>query len=65
MYMFNGKTNDGFYDMGLAVVGGIAERIEEEGVLRGGASDEFALDKKGGEGMDVDMDEKMGPGIRI
>lgn len=58
MYMFNGKTNDGFYDMGLAVVGGIAERIEEEGVIRGGPSDEFELDEKAESGVDVDLDEK-------
>ena len=35
MYMFNAKTNDGFYDLGLEVTRGIAERIEEEGVGRG------------------------------
>lgn len=34
MGMFNPRTNDGFYDLGLAVVSGLAERIEEEGVGR-------------------------------
>jgi hypothetical protein len=34
MGMFNPKTNDGFYDLGLEVVRGIGERIEEEGVGR-------------------------------
>ncbi|WVQ82449.1 hypothetical protein IAT38_004577 [Cryptococcus sp. DSM 104549] len=34
MGMFNPKTNDGFYDLGLAVVRAIGERIEEEGVGR-------------------------------
>lgn len=32
MGMFNPKTNDGFYDLGLVVVKGIGERVEEEGV---------------------------------
>lgn len=32
MYMFNPKTNDGFYDLGLNVVNVIGERVEEEGV---------------------------------
>ncbi|ODN79712.1 hypothetical protein L202_03636 [Cryptococcus amylolentus CBS 6039] len=34
MGMFNPKTNDGFYDLGLAVVKEIGERIEREGVGR-------------------------------
>ncbi|WRT66132.1 uncharacterized protein IL334_003085 [Kwoniella shivajii] len=34
MGMFNPKTNDGFYDLGLEVVKVIGERIEEEGVGR-------------------------------
>ncbi|OXG36566.1 hypothetical protein C367_00093 [Cryptococcus neoformans Ze90-1] len=34
MGMFNPKTNDGFYDLGLAVVKEIGERIESEGVGR-------------------------------
>lgn len=34
MGMFNPKTNDGFYELGLAVVHRIAERIEREGVGR-------------------------------
>ena len=32
--MFAPKTNDGFYDLGLAVAQQIGERIEEEGVGR-------------------------------
>jgi hypothetical protein len=34
MGMFAPKTNDGFYDLGLAVAQQIGERIEEEGVGR-------------------------------
>ncbi|WWC89547.1 uncharacterized protein L201_004471 [Kwoniella dendrophila CBS 6074] len=34
MGMFNPKTNDGFYDLGLEVVRVIGEKIEEEGVGR-------------------------------
>ena len=34
MYMFNAKHNDGFYDMGLAVMKAIGERIEQEGIGR-------------------------------
>lgn len=34
MGMFNPKTNDGFYELGLEVVHRIGERIEEEGVGR-------------------------------
>lgn len=61
MYMFNGKTNDGFYDMGLAVVGGIGERVEEEGVVRGGPGPGF---DEADEKMEVDEAEKTesGPG---
>lgn len=63
MYMFNGKTNDGFYDMGLAVVKGIGERVEEEGVVRGG---KMAFDGEGedegqpgeGGGLEVEKVEK-------
>ena len=32
MGMFAPKTNDGFYDLGLAVAQQIGERIEQEGV---------------------------------
>lgn len=35
MGMFNPRTNDGFYDLGLAVVRKIADRVEEEGVRAG------------------------------
>lgn len=34
MGMFAPKTNDGFYDLGLAVAQQIGERIEQEGVGR-------------------------------
>ena len=34
MGMFAPKTNDGFYDLGLAVARQIGERIEQEGVGR-------------------------------
>lgn len=34
MGMFNPKTNDGFYELGLEVVHRIGERIESEGVGR-------------------------------
>ena len=46
MGMFNPKTNDGFYDLGLAVVRCIGERIEEEGVGKVG---EVPLDGMGDE----------------
>ena len=39
MGMFNPRTNDGFYDLGLAVASGLAERIEEEGVGRIGGTE--------------------------
>ncbi|OCF42781.1 hypothetical protein I317_03383 [Kwoniella heveanensis CBS 569] len=39
MGMFNPKTNDGFYDLGLEVVKVIGERIEEEGVGRSDLAD--------------------------
>lgn len=46
MNMFNSKSNDGFYELGLAVVRGIAERIEEEGVAANGkdTGDRFDLE---------------------
>lgn len=63
MYMFNGKTNDGFYDMGLAVVGGIGERVEEEGVVKGASSTDFDMNEKVEQGDEVDMgDEKKSSG---
>ncbi|WVR07297.1 hypothetical protein IAU60_004338 [Kwoniella sp. DSM 27419] len=39
MGMFNPKTNDGFYDLGLDVARVIGERIEEEGVNRASGVD--------------------------
>ena len=57
MGMFNPKTNDGFYELGLEVVHDIGERIEEEGVGRArngdGMGDRFSV------GI-VDGDEKDG-----
>lgn len=53
MGMFNPKTNDGFYDLGLAVVPCIGERVAEEGVGRVG---EVTLD-----GMEAE-DEQDGGG---
>lgn len=49
MGMFNPKTNDGFYELGLEVVHVIGERIEEEGVGRAshggnGMGDRFSVD---------------------
>ena len=38
MGMFNARTNDGFYDLGLAVIRGIGQRVEEEGVGSGGTN---------------------------
>ena len=34
MGMFNAKSNDGFYALGLRVVADVGARIEEEGVIR-------------------------------
>ena len=56
MGMFNPKTNDGFYELGLEVVHVIGERIEEEGVGRSsligvsGAGEKFGMggEEKGG-----------------
>ena len=46
MGMFNPRTNDGFYDLGLTVVQGLGERIEEEGVGRiGGDAKEWEKGK--------------------
>lgn len=41
MGMFNPRSNDGFYDLGLAVASRIAERIESEGVRRNQATAGF------------------------
>jgi hypothetical protein len=40
MGMFNAKTNDGFYELGLVVANAIAGRIESEGVARGQTMDD-------------------------
>ncbi|KAL7421529.1 hypothetical protein Q5752_003298 [Cryptotrichosporon argae] len=51
MYMFNGRTNDGFYELGLAVVRVIGERIEAGGVERGVRVDaEVEVEDEGTEG---------------
>ena len=34
MGMFNAKSNDGFYALGLRVVADVGARIEREGVVR-------------------------------
>lgn len=53
MGMFNPKTNDGFYELGLEVVHVIGERIEEEGVGRArgvgvGGGEKFGMGEKEG-----------------
>lgn len=60
MGMFNPKTNDGFYDLGLAVVRGIGERIEEEGVRKvgEGGNGEFDVDMEEVDVEDADMEDK-------
>ena len=52
MGMFNPKTNDGFYELGLEVVHVIGERIEEEGVGRAtskcdGGAEKFSAGNEG------------------
>ena len=44
MGMFNPRTNDGFYDLGLAVVRLLAERIEKEGVGKSGEATVGAME---------------------
>jgi hypothetical protein len=34
MGMFNAKSNDGFYALGLKIVADVGARVEEEGVIR-------------------------------
>ncbi|WWC70424.1 uncharacterized protein I206_104375 [Kwoniella pini CBS 10737] len=58
MGMFNPKTNDGFYDLGLEVVRAIGEKIEEEGV---GRSDVKGLDEVLAELDDLEADEETIP----
>lgn len=41
MGMFNPRSNDGFYDLGLSVAGLVAGRIEAEGVHRNNADAGF------------------------
>ncbi|KLT40835.1 hypothetical protein CC85DRAFT_329607 [Cutaneotrichosporon oleaginosum] len=53
MGMFNPRNNDGFYDLGLATVRIIAERLEEEGIHRAG----------GASGDAQSVSEKMGSGL--
>jgi hypothetical protein len=53
MGMFNPRSNDGFYDLGLATVRIIAARLEEEGIQRAGGS----------QGDAESVSEKMGPTV--
>lgn len=46
MNMFSPKTNDGFYDLGLAVVRGVAERIEEEGIRAEGTAEKEGMERE-------------------
>jgi hypothetical protein len=46
MNMFSPKNNDGFYELGLAVVRGLGERIEEEGVRVEGQTGRDAMEEK-------------------
>jgi hypothetical protein len=58
MNMFSPKSNDGFYDLGLAVVRGVAERIEEEGIRAEGTADKEGMEREvEGEG-DMERREK-------
>nr|XP_031859184.1 uncharacterized protein CI109_005380 [Kwoniella shandongensis]KAA5526256.1 hypothetical protein CI109_005380 [Kwoniella shandongensis] len=57
MGMFNPKTNDGFYDLGLDVVREIGERIEEEGVGRAAGVEE-KMDEGDDDVWRVEKDEK-------
>lgn len=41
MGMFNPRTNDGFYDLGLSVAALVARRIEAEGIRRNNAEAGF------------------------
>lgn len=60
MGMFSPKTNDGFYELGLAVVHSIAERIEQEGVGRTEVSQEKFHAGDGAEGGGDGGGEKTG-----
>lgn len=57
MGMFAPKTNDGFYDLGLAVAQQIGERLEREGVGRatGSVLQEFDLTGDSDHEMEVDQ----------
>ena len=57
--MFDPKTNDGFYELGLEVVHDIGERIEEEGIGRARNGDGSGMGDRFSVGV-VDGDEKDG-----
>ncbi len=58
MGMFNPRTDDGFYDLGLEVVRGLGERIEEEGVGRLGGEVDKGWEKGMMVGWREEKDEK-------
>ena len=60
MGMFAPKTNDGFYDLGLAVARQIGERIELEGVGRSSTAmdQDFAAKEIEKDGWREEKDEK-------
>jgi len=58
MNMFNPRTNDGFYDLGLVVVMEIGERIEEEGVGRVVGKDGGSVDVDKLEGLNGQWKEE-------
>jgi hypothetical protein len=55
MGMFAPKTNDGFYDLGLAVAQQIGERLEREGVGRATHSVLQEFDLTGDSDQEVEM----------
>lgn len=58
MGMFNPRTNDGFYELGLSALRGLGERIEEEGVGRIGGGEKEEREKEMMVGWREERDEK-------